>query len=363
MSRPRSRAATLWVSPPIEMTSTPVPAMPATVARLTLPLASTRARPPTSATPAASSARLKLSSMMVSTPAASTGPICSMLSTSTSKCVVCPSRALASRSTAVSFDGSPPVRTARWLSLASTASERPKRWLAPPPQRTAYRSSTRSPGVVLRVSVMRAPVPSTRATNSAVFVAMALIRWTRFRATRSASSTARAFPETLASAVPAAKAAPSATRSSTAASGSVSFIAAANTSPPLSTPGTRAARTAVARASAGISVCEVMSPYGASSSRAARSTASTAAAGRVPASAAVTDGGAGRAVATVVARVAVGAATGAVMRKSFVSDGTRRHAGGRARRPAGLSGRGLQGGPAPRAGRALRAGGVIASAR
>ena len=64
---------TLWVSPPMEMTSTPVAAMPATVARLTLPLASTRARPPTRATPAARSSRVKLSSMMVSTPAASTG--------------------------------------------------------------------------------------------------------------------------------------------------------------------------------------------------------------------------------------------------------------------------------------------------
>ena len=53
MSRPRSRAVTLWVRAPTEMTSTPVAAMSATVSRLTLPLASTRARPPTSSTPAA----------------------------------------------------------------------------------------------------------------------------------------------------------------------------------------------------------------------------------------------------------------------------------------------------------------------
>ena len=73
ISRPRSRAVTLCVRPPIEMTSTPVAAMSATVARLTLPLASTRARPPTSRRRRARSAREKLSSMMVSTPAASTG--------------------------------------------------------------------------------------------------------------------------------------------------------------------------------------------------------------------------------------------------------------------------------------------------
>ena len=41
---------------------------------------------------------------------------------------------------------------ARWLSFTSTASERLDRWLVPPPARTAAFSSTRSPGVVLRVS-------------------------------------------------------------------------------------------------------------------------------------------------------------------------------------------------------------------
>ena len=55
--------------------------------------------------------------------------------------------------------GSPratPPATATWLSLISTASSRPKRWLAPPPARTAYFSSERRPGVVLRVQTMRA---------------------------------------------------------------------------------------------------------------------------------------------------------------------------------------------------------------
>ncbi len=51
----------------------------------------------------------------------------------------------------------------RWFSLTRIASSRPARWLAPPPQRTAYFSSARRPGVVLRVSRMVAPVPSTAA--------------------------------------------------------------------------------------------------------------------------------------------------------------------------------------------------------
>ncbi len=40
--------------------------------------------------------------------------------------------------------------------------------MTPPPQRTAYFSRARRPGVVLRVSRMRAPVPSTASTQRAV---------------------------------------------------------------------------------------------------------------------------------------------------------------------------------------------------
>ena len=47
--------------------------------------------------------------------------------------------------------------TARWLSLAITASDSEKRWLWPPPHAHGLRSSARSPGVVLRVSTTRAP--------------------------------------------------------------------------------------------------------------------------------------------------------------------------------------------------------------
>ena len=59
-----------------------------------------------------------------------------------------------------------------WLSLIRTPSSRPKRWLTPPPMRTAYFSRARRPGVVLRVSDDAGPVPATAATASRVAVAM-----------------------------------------------------------------------------------------------------------------------------------------------------------------------------------------------
>ena len=64
--------------------------------------------------------------------------------------------------------------------------------------------------MVLRVSTTRTPVPSTAATYLAVSVAMPLIRWTKFSATRSAWSTDRAGPETDASTSPVWNLAPSA---------------------------------------------------------------------------------------------------------------------------------------------------------
>ncbi len=54
--------------------------------------------------------------------------------------------------------GPTPPAMAMWLSLIRIASSRPKRWLAPPPQRTAYFSTARRPGVVLRVQTTRARV-------------------------------------------------------------------------------------------------------------------------------------------------------------------------------------------------------------
>ena len=49
-----------------------------------------------------------------------------------------------------------------WLFLMSTPSLRSRRWLVPPPHRTAYLSRTRSPGAVLRVSRIVVPVPCDR---------------------------------------------------------------------------------------------------------------------------------------------------------------------------------------------------------
>ena len=49
-----------------------------------------------------------------------------------------------------------------WLSLIIATSYRPMRLLVPPPQRTAYFSRARSPGVVLRVSSTVRPVPARR---------------------------------------------------------------------------------------------------------------------------------------------------------------------------------------------------------
>ena len=64
--------------------------------------------------------------------------------------------------------------TAIWLSLMRMASSSEKRWFAPPPQRTAYFWNALSPGVVLRVSQICAPVPATASAYSRVSVAMPL---------------------------------------------------------------------------------------------------------------------------------------------------------------------------------------------
>ncbi|CAM5477530.1 hypothetical protein SCYAM73S_05469 [Streptomyces cyaneofuscatus] len=53
-----------------------------------------------------------------------------------------------------------PPAAMTWLSLTRAASESDIRWLTPPPHRTAYFSSARSPAVVLRVSRTWALEPS-----------------------------------------------------------------------------------------------------------------------------------------------------------------------------------------------------------
>ena len=148
--------------------------------------------------------RVKLSSSTSSAPRASTSSSCSSVSTSTSH-----GRSGAWRRAAASAAPTEPA-AATWLSLISTASPRPSRWLTPPPQRTAYFSSSRRPGRVLRVSRMRAPVPSTASTQARVAVATPE-RWqTRLSAVRSAVSRPRTGARTASATSPAASRSPSA---------------------------------------------------------------------------------------------------------------------------------------------------------
>ena len=85
-------------------------------------------------------------------------------------CRTRPRRAARGRPHADRREGRPPrrLRPATWLSLISAASDSDIRWLTPPPHRTAYFSSARRPGVVLRVSRIAAPVPSTASTQRRV---------------------------------------------------------------------------------------------------------------------------------------------------------------------------------------------------
>ena len=158
-SRPRSSARAECVSAPTEMTSTPVSAIAphrveATRRRTPRPMA----RPATSSTPARRSSSEKLSSMIVSIPAASTGSIWSSRSTSTSRWVgVRQPRDRAAAARAVTDDARlrrAPRGGCPWPSRRPRASSggcgRRRR-------RTACRSNARRPGVVLRVSTMRAP--------------------------------------------------------------------------------------------------------------------------------------------------------------------------------------------------------------
>ncbi len=81
-----------------------------------------------------------------------------------------------------------------WLSFISMPSERLKRWLQPPPIRTAYLSKILSPGIVFRVSVIRVFVPFTASTAAAVWVAIPEARCIRFSAVRSPVRMLRALP-------------------------------------------------------------------------------------------------------------------------------------------------------------------------
>ena len=80
-------------------------------------------------------------------------------------CGTRPRAAARARASRARLTASPtPPASAAWFSLIRIASYRPARWLVAPPAATAAFSSARSPGVVLRVSRIRAPVPSTART-------------------------------------------------------------------------------------------------------------------------------------------------------------------------------------------------------
>src|SRR6266542_4067068 len=156
-SRETSRALAEWVSAPMEAKSTPVSAISRTVSSVTPPEASSLVWP-ASETASRSIQGSMLSRRIRSAPASWASRTSSRLSASTSTgSVVSDERA---RSTAARM---PPARR-MWLSLIRTASYSPRRWFVPPPQRTAYFSRLRRPGVVLRVSRISTPVPETAST-------------------------------------------------------------------------------------------------------------------------------------------------------------------------------------------------------
>src|SRR4051795_9926587 len=111
-------------------------------------------------------------------------------------------------------------------------SEREKRWLVPPPHRTAYFWSARSLGNVLRVSSTRARVPANASTQRDVAVATPE-RWdARLRAVRSAVSRERVGPETRITTSPALTRVPSGTRSCTSTPGPAAGAAGPPVVPP-----------------------------------------------------------------------------------------------------------------------------------
>ena len=245
------------------MRSAPVAASSATRSSVTPPDTSTRARPAIRSTAVRTSASERLSSRMVSAPAAiasSTSPRL-WASTSTGN----PRPAVRPRRTASVSD--PASRM--WLSLIRMPSSSAARWLAPPPARTAYFSSTRSVGVVLRVSKMAAR-PAAASTKRRVRVAVPDMRCRKLRAVRSALSSAAALPVMRKISSPAAQRSPSRRRRSTSAPGSSCTKASTATSTPASTQAPFATRSPVARCAAGIVAPVVTSSRQASSASARR---------------------------------------------------------------------------------------------
>ena len=141
------------------------------------------------------------------------------------------------------------------------------RLLVPPPQRTAYFSRARSPGVVLRVSRTIAPVPSRASAQRRVCVAMPESRLSRFSRVRSPTSMARVEPRRTARTSPRRTRSPSSWRGSTSTSADPSrSVTARNTTvasgSPATTPSSRATTCAVLRWAAGMVAAVVTSRPG-----------------------------------------------------------------------------------------------------
>jgi hypothetical protein len=98
-----------------------------------------------------------------------------------------------------------------WLSLIMATSNSPIRLFVPPPHRTAYFSSGRSPGVVFRVSSTWTPVPANARVQARGWVAIPESRQTRLSRDRSATNSARARPRSMANVSPGVTSAPSST--------------------------------------------------------------------------------------------------------------------------------------------------------
>ena len=163
--RERSRAGAECVSAPTEMKSTPVSAAARTVSSVMLPLASSSARPATSAT----IARIVVGRHVVEQDARRAGlqrlarprrP--SAASTSTRH--VRATRARAARTAAPT-----PPAAATWFSLMRTMSNRPKRWLCRRPRRPrpSPAAAASASSCACRGSARRCPRPPRRSGRSA----------------------------------------------------------------------------------------------------------------------------------------------------------------------------------------------------
>jgi hypothetical protein len=196
---------------------------------------------------------LMLSSRISAAPAARASPTWSSVSHSTS--TTTPGAAARTARNAAVI----PPAAAMWLSLISAASPRPIRWFTPPPQRTAYFSSARSPGTVLRVSRTNTPVPSMASTHARVAVAMP-DRWVRkLSSVRSAVRISASGPSTRATTSPAATRPPSRACGVNVAGGQAASSTAAATGRPAKVPGWRATTSATEVVPGGMTAAVVTS--------------------------------------------------------------------------------------------------------